>query len=260
MLTDAIENDFQKKVSAKIRLASEGVERYRVLTPFRFDDGDHIVIVLKKDQERWLLTDEAHTFMRLTYDIDERDFQKGTRQKIISDVLTTFQVQDHDGELILYVAEERYGDALYSFVQAILKISDVLFLTRERTISTFKQDFQSLISKTVPDDRLFFNWKHPDLDPNGNYVIDCCVNGKSTPLFIQAVAGDSAARDATIALLQFEKWGIEFHSLAIFENQETISRRVLARYSDVCEKQFSSLVVNKERINKFLTDAIRTDQ
>ena len=39
MTNDTIEQDFQAKVSAKVRLASEGVGRYRVFTPFRFDDA-----------------------------------------------------------------------------------------------------------------------------------------------------------------------------------------------------------------------------
>ena len=41
---------------------------------------------------------------------------------------------------------------------------------------------------------------------------------------------------------------MEFRSLAIFEDQESINRKVLARFTDVCEKQFSSLGANRERI------------
>ena len=121
MSIDMIEQDFQTKVSAKVRLVPEGVGRYRVFTPFRFDDGDHLSIVLKQIGTRWVLSDEAHTYMHLTYDLDERDLQQGTRQKIISNALSVFRVEDREGELVADVPDHQYGDALYSFVQALLK-------------------------------------------------------------------------------------------------------------------------------------------
>ena len=71
--------------------------------------------------------------------------------------------------------------------------------------------------------------------------------------------GDDKTRDATITLLQFEKWGVPFRSLAVFENQEDISRKVLARYSDVCEKQFSSLAANRDRIKRFIEDVMEPE-
>ncbi len=73
MSIKTIEQDFHEKVSKQVRLVAESVERFRVFTPFLFEDGDNLAIVLRKEEGRWVLSDEAHTYMHLTYDIDERD-------------------------------------------------------------------------------------------------------------------------------------------------------------------------------------------
>src|SRR5438093_13452520 len=115
MTVEMIERDFRHKVGEKVRVVSEGLNRYRVFTPFLVDDGDHLAVVLKHEGHDWLLSDEGHTLMHLTYDIDEKDLQRGNRQKLISNALTAFSVEDRDGELRLSVPDERFGDALFSF-------------------------------------------------------------------------------------------------------------------------------------------------
>jgi len=253
---ERIEKDFRNKVCEKLNISSEGVERFRVFTPFMFEDGDHLSVILKRDNGRWILSDEGHTYMHLTYDIDEKDLHRGTRQKIISNALSIFNVQDKKGELMIPIESDRYGDALYSFIQALLKIADITYLSRERVRSTFMEDFRAFFEETVSENRRSFDWYDPVHDPDGKYAIDCRINSMPKPVYVHALPSDDRTRDATITLLQFEKWGLPFRSLAIFEDQEQVNRKVLARFSDVCEKQFSSLGANRDRIKRYIEEAM----
>ena len=153
------------------------------------------------------------------------------------------------------VVESRFGDALFNFVQALKKVSDISFLSRERVRSTFLEDFRAMLKEKVPEDRLQFDWTNKENDPKAVYPVDARINHMRRPLFVFALPSDEKVSVATISLLTFERWGNPFRSLGIFEEQESIDRKVLARFTDVVEKEFSSLEGNKKRISDYL-DAI----
>ncbi len=122
MPADRIERDFREEVSSAVRLVNEGADLYLVFTPFCFDDGDHLTIFLKRDGPRWVLSDEAHTLMRLSYDVDYEELERGSIRESIVATLADFHIEDRDGELILDLTGRRYGAALSSYAQALLAI------------------------------------------------------------------------------------------------------------------------------------------
>lgn len=252
--TITIEQDFKQKVCDELQVVQEGLDRYLVITPFAFEDGDVLPIVLRKRNEGWVLSDEGHTFMQITYDLEEGDLQQGARKEILDRTLLAFGIENRSGELILPIAGEKFGDTLYTFVQALLKIDDVRYLSRERVRSTFFEDFRQLMETLTASARRTYNWHHSEKDPDAKYQVDCRVNGSQTPLFVFALPSDERVAIATISLLTFEKWGIPFTSLGIFEEQEKIRPKTLARFGDVCGKTFSNLSVARERFPRFFPE------
>ncbi len=247
---ELIEKEFKSKICEEINLSQEGVNRFIVFNPFMFDDGDHLVVLLKSKDGKWLFTDEGHTFMHVSY--DDIDIDKGTRKKIIDNVLSGYGIKNQEGELIAEIYNSQFGDALYSYLQGLIKITDISYLTRERVRSTFMEDLKAFIEEKVPSDRLIFDYYDKQHDPDAKYMVDCRINGMKRPLLLFGIPTDDKCRDVTITCLQFEKFNVPFRSMAVFEDQETINRKVLARFSDICDKQFSTLATNKDRISKYL--------
>jgi hypothetical protein len=166
------------------------------------------------------------------------------------------RLRNRQGELVLQIEDERYGDSLYSFIQALIKIDDIRYLSRERARSTFVEDFKRFVDRVIPASRRTYKWRHLVKDPKGNYEADYFINGTATPLVVFALDTDVKVRDATIALGAYERWGLKLNSLGVFEDQESINRKVLARFLDICGKSFSDLSATEERFEKTFPEYI----
>ena len=153
--------------------------------------------------------------------------------------------------LSVAVANESYGDALFSYLQAIDQISNVTRMTKERVASAFMEDFEALLTSILPKAGREFNWHDPQRDPDKNYAVDCRYqhNG-GIPWYVFAVNSTGKCQDATIASLWYERQGFEFGSVALYEDQASVSRRSVAQLSDIVGKQFSS-IGDRDRISKY---------
>lgn len=259
MDTATLKDEFRNRVSAEIELQPEGVDRFVILTPFRFEDGDHYEIALKREGERWIITDEATTLMHLSYWLDDKALESGNRKDIVSSALSVFAVENRNGELVIPVKDNAFGDALFNFLQAITKVTDISYLSREIVRSTFLEDFRQFMRENVPPERLQFDWHDEKHDPGALYPVDCHVNSMKRPLMVFALPSEEKVNIANIALLTYERWGVPFQSLGIFENMESLPPKPLARFADVVGKVYSNLEGNRPRIATYLREKLAGD-
>ncbi len=234
-------SQLREAVCGSVKLFEQGKDRYRILTPFAFHDGDRFCPVLKKVGARWIYTDDGSTFMRLAYRLSDDFIMSGARGRIIEQALLGFGLTNVGGVLSLVVDGDDFGSALYGFTQAILRISDVTLWNKQSPKSTFAEDFQKTVRGAVPTGvGLEFNWSDKIIDPKKHYTVDCRLAAQ-VPVFMFGVQNDEKCDSATIVIQHYRRINQRFSGVIIYESQEEIGRKHVARLSDVADKQFSSL-------------------
>lgn len=244
-----IARSFKRKVGQEVSLEAEGINRYIVYTPFHFEDGDHFVVILRQTESGWTLTDEGHTFMHLSY--SGIDLSAGMRAQMIDQALSVHRVSNDRGELVLAVPGKDFGDALFSFVQALGRIAHTALWTRDIVKSTFVQDLAATIESSLPVGAATPDFFDENIDPRHEFPINYKISAPDRPFFVFGIANDLQCKDAALTCYHYEHYKYNFGSMAIYEDQASIGRRSVAQLSNVVGKQFSSLS-ERDRIRNFL--------
>ena len=243
MSPEYIENIATKSLSDIVTIDRRGLNDYRVNVPFSFADGDELKIILKRmPDSKWLLTDEAHTFMYLSYGKVEID--NGTsKRKILDRILLSHNMKEHDGRLVMEnIDYEDVGAAIFTFSQALLKVGDFPMWKQERAKSEFLSYFQQVLPECVGNRECSFNYKYEDIDREGNYVVDCLVRGTTKNVHIYAVNSETRAKNAAISMFFYnDNLRMRVPSCAILDGDSDISRRSQTQLADASEKIIDSL-------------------
>jgi len=244
------ESNIREEICKSITFIYTDGEGAKILinTPFIFDDGDVIKVVLRNENGTLFLTDEGHTFMHLSY--DDLDLTKGRRKTILDAILLMHYIENVDGELRSSVDISNFGDSFFTYVQGLNKIADLSFTKKDHVKSFFMEEFFDFL-KGVLGENATFNYTDPERDEKGKYKVDCYIPTVE-PVFIFGVNTDDKCRDATITLLKFENWGVKNNSIIVFEDMQTLSSKALAKLTDVSGKVYSDLGSAKERMPAYL--------
>lgn len=262
MLTD-LQTKFISKLPNSVTLEQLGKNVFELITPYTFTDGDGFSVFIKKENDNWIFTDEGDTLMHLDIlGMSETSLLSGTKYQIFSAILEQFSVVDRDGELILKIEDDDYITAYYQFTQALIKISDIEFLSRSREKKSFMEDFTNLMYQAVDESRCFFRWHDRENDPVGRYIVDCKINSMSKPIMVFALNSDQKTANSTVTIHQLQKWNLSFYPMGIFDDMTALNRKTVARFTDVCENIYSNIddLENRESAIRYIRRLVASSQ
>ena len=242
-----ITEGFKQVVSLSVRRPN----LFQLHIPYYYPDGDMIEIFLTpQTNEKVLIQDMGITLMRMSY---EFSMDSKNKQKIFREIISQFQAEEKDGNIMITSPVDQIFPFLMQFIQLVTKISDISYLKREVVKSLFYEYFDTFMHDTFDPVRKVIKDYYPEFDQEKQYPTPyALVNGNPRrPICFYPVASDSKCNEAIITIQQYELKDFRPETIAVFENQEEISRRPLAHLSNVVGKQFSTLQGNQERIAEF---------
>lgn len=240
-------------MSYQICVENRGIEDYRISTPFLFNDGDELKIILKRSGNSWMLTDEGHTMMYLSY--HNFNISSSTqRMKVLSRILSSHSMKDEDGCFMIdnIKTEEDIASAVYTFSQGLLKIGDMNLWRKERAKSRSAEVFKSYVISGVKDRDIEFSYTDSECDPNGLYIVDCCVHLRQSnrPVYLFNIPSSEKAEATTATIYYFERMRRLIPSCAILV--EPIPEKSRLRLEAAADKMISDLVNTQDRLDMFL--------
>lgn len=151
-------------------------------------------------------------------------------------------IKEGEGVFSIEAPPDGIADSLFRFGQAITKLYDLTFLSRERTASSFYEDLKTLLFSIVGEEKIDADYIPAGVPDGNNYPVDYRLEGRQdTPVFLYGVPNRDKARLTTIMLAHFLLHNLSFESVIVFDNQQEIPRLDLARLTNVAGTAVASL-------------------
>lgn len=209
----------KKEICSSIEIEEKGNDRYLIHTGFTYHDGDELRVVLEMINGKYRISDEGHTMMWFSY--SDYTFTE-LRTELLNRILKSNSVCIDEGEIYIECVEEEIGKSLDSFVQALMQITDLSFLSSERVANTFVEDLKEFVSSMKNGIKCSFD--KSIITPEGDKRnIDIVIESPS-PIYVLGVSNKDKCKDAIITILAMRE-NPEFKSVAVIDEGAEIPKK-----------------------------------
>lgn len=101
---------------------------FRIHQPFYFNDGDCFGLMIKRIDKKWCISDGGHLYFHLGIFVDDDLLVQEPCASYIERCCKMFDIEDRDGEMLLFVEDQNFGEAIYDYLQFCLRFMHVEIL------------------------------------------------------------------------------------------------------------------------------------
>jgi hypothetical protein len=224
----------------------------RLALPMVGRDGDHITLYAEANAGGYRLTDHGSTRMRLSYEMDLSDLDKGARGRVYEQILKDCGVQESDdGVLYSDVPATKFAEGLFNTAQAVARVLDLPQWNRKRVADTFLDDLAETIRNAAGDRRVDRDFTYRDLPAASSYIADYRIALPDDKDFlIFGVDSSNKSRLSTITMQHFRAVNKKFDSLVVVSNLDDVPKADLARLMNAANDMVAGIDDREEIARK----------
>lgn len=236
-------------ICSSISFETRGIDRFMIHTGFSFPDGDELHIILKRRGGGWILTDEGHTSMWVSYSVNLSE----NRRRLLEKVAGSNGIGFEDGVMSVDASVENAAGCLMSMIQAILQASELSYLTRSTVHNTFVEDTKQTLREKLGS-RCEFD-KH--LGDKEDIVADAYIDDDE-PTIIFIVSNKERCLTALYGMVVLSsEIGMRFRSLTIVDESNDIPESARNKLINRSDKLFIGHIGMNEDFDRYLEKRTR---
>lgn len=142
-----------------------------ITTPFSYPDGDDIELFVELGDDSFILSDMGETLRYLdTYLLDINSSNK--RKEIFYDVIRSNNLRFKKGVIYAVINNpDKILDAIFNMSQAIVRISDLLYTAKSRSLASFEEEVKNFFD----DHQINYEENYPVKTPTNQYTFEFAV-------------------------------------------------------------------------------------
>lgn len=256
-LVAAIDHTLCASVCAGIK-QQQTKQGLRLALPMVGRDGDHITLYALSNAGGYRVTDHGSTRMRLSYEMDLTDLDKGARGRVYEQILRDCGVeQDDKGSLYSDVPATKFAEGLFNTAQAVARVLDLPQWNRKRVADTFLDDLGDIVRSSATGRSVERDFIYSDMPSASSYVADFRIElSHDRDFLIFGVDSSNKSRLATITLQHLRAVGKNFDSLVVISSLDDLPKPDLARLLNAANDIVAG-VDDRQEITRKVRDHLR---